>query len=83
MPLAWAEVKPGLDPASFTIRTASDLLRQRKRDPWAGFRAAAKPIPEPLPKWRPHAAEPAAGATPKAGPLGSSIVVAAKPRPRR
>jgi DNA primase len=46
MPLAWAEVKLGLDPAAFTIRAVPDLLRKWKRDPWDGFRGAAKPIPE-------------------------------------
>jgi bifunctional non-homologous end joining protein LigD len=34
MPLAWEEVKPGLDPAAFTIRTVPGLLRKWKHDPW-------------------------------------------------
>ncbi len=50
MPLAWSEVKPGLDPAVFTLRSVPDLLGKRRRDPWAGFRDAAKPIPDHMPK---------------------------------
>jgi len=50
MSLSWKEVKPGLDPAAFTIRTVPDLLRRWRRDPWDGFREAAKPIPELAPQ---------------------------------
>jgi|SRR6185437_1804474 len=46
MPLSWSEVRSGLDPAAFTIRTVSDLLCRWRFDPWAGFREAAEPIPE-------------------------------------
>jgi hypothetical protein len=34
----------------FTIRTVPDLLRGWRRDPWHGFREAAKPIPELAPQ---------------------------------
>ena len=84
MPLAWAEVKPGLDPAAFTIRTVPDLLRQWKRDPWDGFREAAKPIPElAVSSRRIATAKPAAArARPAPGGRVSGIVVAHKPRKR-
>ncbi len=79
MPLAWSEVKPGLDPAVFTLHSVPDLLRKRRRDPWAGFRDAAKPIPEHVPKPAVQRDE-----KPTARSRGASaIVVAQKPKPRR
>jgi len=44
-PLAWDEVKPGLDPKAYTIHVAEDVLA--RPDPWSDFRNAAvslKPI---------------------------------------
>jgi bifunctional non-homologous end joining protein LigD len=35
-PLAWSEVKAGLDPARFTIRTVPERLRAQKEDPLRG-----------------------------------------------
>jgi len=83
MPLAWAEVKPGLDPATFTVSTVPDLLRKWKHDPWTGFRDAAKPTPELALQPRIATAKRTA-ARPKPAPGGrvSGIVVAHKPRKR-
>jgi len=35
-PLSWGQVRKGLDPKAFTLRTAPDLLK--KPDPWKDFR---------------------------------------------
>jgi bifunctional non-homologous end joining protein LigD len=42
MPLSWAQVKAGLDPARFTLKTAPDLLKKSK--PWSGYADAARPF---------------------------------------
>jgi len=39
MPLTWAQVKNGLDPARFTLRSAPALLKQTR--PWEGYEEAA------------------------------------------
>ncbi len=46
MPLAWSKVKPGLDPAAFTLRTAPALLA--KADAWEGYDRAAAPLTEAI-----------------------------------
>ncbi len=43
MPVAWTALKAGFDASKFTIRTAPALVS--KADPWAGFLAAAVPLP--------------------------------------
>ncbi len=42
MPLGWSQVKKGLDPKRFTLRTAAKLLRRSK--PWGGYAVAARPL---------------------------------------
>src|SRR6185437_2862184 len=42
MPLTWAQVKTGLDPKRFTVRTAPTLLA--KSDAWTGYDEAARPL---------------------------------------
>jgi bifunctional non-homologous end joining protein LigD len=42
MPLGWGQVRAGLDPKRFTIRTAPALFR--KGGAWAGYDEAAKPL---------------------------------------
>ncbi|HKX99989.1 MAG TPA: DNA ligase D [Steroidobacteraceae bacterium] len=43
MPLGWSQVKRGLDPARYTVRTATSLLAKAR--PWAGYERAARPLP--------------------------------------
>jgi bifunctional non-homologous end joining protein LigD len=42
MPLVWSQVKKGLDPKRFTLRSAPALLRRSKA--WAGYAEAARPL---------------------------------------
>ncbi len=42
MPLHWPEVRKGLDPKRYTVRSAPGLLRRAK--PWEGYDAAARSL---------------------------------------
>ena len=42
MPLNWPEVKPGLDPARYSVHTAPQLLRQAR--PWDDYARAARSL---------------------------------------
>ena len=41
-PLTWSQVKPGLDPKAFTVRTAPALLKTTKA--WADYCDAEQPL---------------------------------------
>jgi bifunctional non-homologous end joining protein LigD len=42
MPLHWKDVKPGLDPARYTVRTGAALLKNSS--PWERYAGAARPL---------------------------------------
>ena len=42
MPLTWAQVKPGLDPSRFTVRSAPGLLAKAK--PWQDYAASGRSL---------------------------------------
>ena len=42
MPIQWKDVKVGLDPKRYTVRTAAALLRKSK--PWEGYSAGARAL---------------------------------------
>ena len=42
VPIAWSQVKKGLDPQKWTVRTVAPLLK--KADPWAGLAKSAKAL---------------------------------------
>ena len=42
MPIEWSQVKAGLDPKKFTIRTAQALLKKSK--PWRDYAKSARPL---------------------------------------
>jgi bifunctional non-homologous end joining protein LigD len=43
-PLAWEELSPSLGPAYFTVENLPTRLATLRSDPWAGLRAAARPL---------------------------------------
>ena len=67
MPLAWRELTPKLDPASYTVLTVPKLLARRK-DPWAEAAGWEQRLPDLT---APPASKPAGAAR---------IVTARKPR---
>lgn len=50
MPLTWSQVKSGLDPKRYTIRTAAALIRRSKA--WAEYDEAQRPLAEAIKKLR-------------------------------
>jgi bifunctional non-homologous end joining protein LigD len=49
-PLTWKEVKPGLDPKRYTLRTAPDLLRKTRA--WSDYCEAETPLAAAIAKLR-------------------------------
>jgi bifunctional non-homologous end joining protein LigD len=45
-PVAWDDVNRELDPAQFTLRTIPDRLAHQRADPWKGFDAARRRLPD-------------------------------------
>jgi bifunctional non-homologous end joining protein LigD len=52
MPLQWAQVKRGLDPARYTLRTAEALLDRSKA--WQDYRAGERPLRSALKRMMAH-----------------------------
>jgi bifunctional non-homologous end joining protein LigD len=46
MPLVWRDVKKGLDPKAFTVRTTTALLVKSK--PWKDYAAAARSLTDAI-----------------------------------
>jgi bifunctional non-homologous end joining protein LigD len=46
MPVVWRDVKKGLEPKSFTVRSAPQLLR--KADPWKDYAAGARSLADAI-----------------------------------
>jgi bifunctional non-homologous end joining protein LigD len=46
MPLTWPQVKAGLDPARYTLRTAPKLLAGSRA--WDGYDEAERPLAEAI-----------------------------------
>ena len=46
MPVSWKDVRRGLDPKRFTVRSAPQLLRKAK--PWGGYAAAARSLADAI-----------------------------------
>jgi bifunctional non-homologous end joining protein LigD len=44
--LRWEEVKPGLDPTAFNVKTMAGRLRNQRSDPWKGFEATKNGLPD-------------------------------------
>ena len=46
MPLRWNQLKAGLDPCDYTIRTVPALLRRQRADPWAEMLEVKQTLPD-------------------------------------
>lgn len=52
MPLSWDELTAEIGPSSFTVLNSPARLAAQETDPWADFRAAARPLPQAKPRPR-------------------------------
>ncbi len=85
-PIDWAEVKPNLDPAAFTIFTVPGRIKKLKRNPWSGWAAVDQALPslqagQAATKRLPVKKPADLGVSSPAG--NARIVVAQKPKPLR
>ncbi|HEY0414095.1 MAG TPA: non-homologous end-joining DNA ligase [Allosphingosinicella sp.] len=46
MPLRWDEVKPGLDPCDYVLRTVPALVKRQRADPWAEMLELKQKLPD-------------------------------------
>jgi len=46
MPVLWKDVRRGLDPKRFTLRSAPQMLKKTK--PWAGYDSAARSLADAI-----------------------------------
>jgi bifunctional non-homologous end joining protein LigD len=46
MPLRWDDLKQGLDPCDYTIRTVPTLIRRQRADPWADMTGVRQTLPD-------------------------------------
>jgi bifunctional non-homologous end joining protein LigD len=62
-PLTWSQVKPGLDPKAWTIRTAPALLKKTKA--WADYCEAERSLADAIRKLEKHTARSASARRPR------------------
>ena len=48
LPLRWEDLKPGLDPTAFNLRTVPDLIAGQRSDPWEEMIGLRQALPETL-----------------------------------
>lgn len=78
-PLAWREVNAKLDPSAFDLQSVPRRLGKQKADPWDGFEAARRTLPE-VQRVKLAAPKPSdAAPRPSRRPV---VVFAPKPKPR-
>jgi bifunctional non-homologous end joining protein LigD len=65
MPITWEQVRPGLDPSRYTVRTAPALIARGKA--WEGYADAARPVARAIELLSNR--QQAGGASPKAAAL--------------